>query len=426
MPAFNAITAGVEALVGGISQLPGPIQAVLLGAVALTAAFVLLAPAISSVISIAGALAGLQLGATIAGWLGAVGPAIIGMKAAFIGLMAWITGTLLPFLAGVFSGPVGWTILAIAAVVAMCIAFREPIGQFLTWLGTEFMKALEALGKLAHAVFVQPWIDLWNNVLRGPVTALWDWLKGYVEFSMKTAYALAYQVFVQPWISLWDNVLREPVTKMGEWIKGVWKGITDFFSNNVIKPIQSAWDKLMQALPKAMNNLGNAVKGVWDGIVNTVKGAIRGMLQHIANNINTVGGLVNRLIGAFNRLPGPDIPMVPTLTVPAFADGGVVSKPTLAMVGEGGEAEYIIPESKMAAASSSYLAGARGADVMRAAGAAGTSSTPAINVQTGPVVEFNGERYVTLGDFERGLQQVASSVINGLRTPAGRYATGVR
>ncbi len=425
MPHLERLADGLLGIISAFERLPAPVQGLIVGIGALAAAFVVLAPAISAVISLAGALAGLQLGATIAGWLGAVGPMIAGITAAFGGLMAWITGTLLPFLAGVFSGPVGWTILAIAAVVAMCIAFREPIGQFLTWLGTEFMKALEALGKLAHAVFVQPWIDLWNNVLRGPVTALWDWLKGYVEFSMKTAYALAYQVFVQPWINLWNNVLRDPVTKMGEWIKGIWKGITDFFGNNVIKPIQSAWDGLTQALPKAMETVGNAVRGIWESIVNGAKSVINGFLQAIANNINTVVDLVNQLIGAFNSLPGPDIPMVPTFSIPYFAEGGVVSKPTLAMVGEGGESEYIIPESKMAAASSSYLAGARGADVMRAAGAAGTSSTPAINVQTGPVVEFNGERYVTLGDLERGLQQVASSVINGLRTPAGRYAIGV-
>jgi hypothetical protein len=58
----------------------------------------------------------------------------------------------------------------------------------------------------------------------------------------------------------------------------------------------------------------------------------------------------------------------------------------------------------------------------------GTSSgtTPVINVQTGPVVEMNGDRYVTLDDFERGLRQVAGSVYKGLRTPAGRYAMGVR
>ena len=107
----------------------------------------------------------------------------------------------------------------------------------------------------------------------------------------------------------------------------------------------------------------------------------------------------------------------------AFASGGMVTRPTLGLVGEGGEAEYIIPASKMATAASNYLAGGRGAGIME-----GTSSgtTPVINVQTGPVVEMNGDRYVTLDDFERGLRQVAGSVYKGLRTPAGRYAMGVR
>jgi hypothetical protein len=30
-----------------------------------------------------------------------------------------------------------------------------------------------------------------------------------------------------------------------------------------------------------------------------------------------------------------------------FADGGYVDRPTLALIGEGGEGEYVIPESKM-------------------------------------------------------------------------------
>jgi hypothetical protein len=392
--------------------------------VALTAAFVLLAPAISAVISIAGALAGLKLGATIAGWLGAVGPAIIGMKAAFIGLMAWITGTLLPFLAGVFSGPVGWTILAVAAVVAMCILFRKPIMNFFTWLGGAIGEGLKALWKW-HEPIRKFWLDAFGAVGAVFKQAM-DAIGAVLRFAFQAWFAIVYQLWVQPWINLWNNVLREPAAKMLTWIQGIWKGITDFFGNNVIKPIQSGWNMLMQTLPNAMRNVLQSVQSAWSSMINGIKGGMRNVLQYIAGNINTIGGLVNNLIGAFNKLPGPDIPMVPKLTVPAFADGGVVSRPTLAMVGEGGEAEYIIPESKMAAASSSYLAGARGADVMRSAGAAGTTNAPVINVQTGPVVEFNGERYVTLGDFERGLQQVASSVINGLRTPAGRYATGVR
>lgn len=46
--------------------------------------------------------------------------------------------------------------------------------------------------------------------------------------------------------------------------------------------------------------------------------------------------------------------------LPGFAAGGIVTRPTLAMVGEGGEPEAIIPFSKMNAAMSNWADGQRG------------------------------------------------------------------
>jgi hypothetical protein len=107
-----------------------------------------------------------------------------------------------------------------------------------------------------------------------------------------------------------------------------------------------------------------------------------------------------------------------------FATGGYVTGPTMGLIGEGGQSEYIIPSSKMAQASANYLAGGRGAGIME--GGSGGGSAPSINITTGPVIEFNGERYVTMRDMERGLQQMAANIYTGLRTPAGRYAVGTR
>jgi len=106
-----------------------------------------------------------------------------------------------------------------------------------------------------------------------------------------------------------------------------------------------------------------------------------------------------------------------------FASGGYVTGPTLGLIGEGSQSEYIIPENRMAIASANYLAGGRGAGIMEGGGG---GSAPSINITTGPVVEFNGERYVTMRDMERGLQQMATNIYGGLRTPSGRYAVGVR
>jgi hypothetical protein len=212
-------------------------------------------------------------------------------------------------------------------------------------------------------------------------------------------------------------------------IVSTWQSISQAFTDRVVRPIRDAWGALIQLLPDAMQRAAEFVQRVWTGLTESVKGVVRGMLQFIANAINTVAGMVNRLIAAFNALPGPNIPFVPTFSVPAFAEGGVVNRKTLAMVGEGGEREYIVPESKMAAASSRFLGGARGADVIPSGSGGGAPAqgqqTPVINITTGPVMEFDGDRYVRIEDFDRGLRQVADGVLGRLRTPAARVSLGM-
>jgi len=360
MPFLSATTDALVGLVNAFNSLPGPLQGIIAGVGVLVISFGLLAPAIASVIQIAGALSGLQLGATIAGWLGAVGPAVAGMTAALSGLLAWIGGTLIPGLVAFFSGPVGWTILAVAAVVAMCIAFREPIGRFFTWLGSTVMDGIQVIWEAG-----EPIRQFWSGV--------WD--------SAKT---LANNFF--------------------NWIGSAWQSISKSFNDYVVKP------------------LGNA----WNAVINTGKTAVRGFLQNIANSINTVAGLINRLISAYNRLPAPDIPLIPQLTVPAFARGGYVGGGTLAMVGEAGP-EYIVPERKAAAFAMNYLGGARGAAAIPAYAQGGyVGGNAQINVTTGPVMQQGGQQYVSMADLEKAMRKTADGIYASLRTPAGRYAVGVR
>lgn len=124
----------------------------------------------------------------------------------------------------------------------------------------------------------------------------------------------------------------------------------------------------------------------------------------------------------------------------AFADGGLVTKPTLGLVGEGGEPEYIIPASKMRKAMSRYESGSRGASVIPASGeqSAATSAITAATMQ--PIdVRYSVERinnvdYVTAEEFQRGLAQAAQQgAVQGerraLRTlsnsPANRRRVGL-
>jgi TP901 family phage tail tape measure protein len=393
--------------------------------VALAAAFVALvalAPFIAAFISVIGSikavLAGVSLGAVVAGWVTAALPALAGLIAAFKGFGLAVLA--------IFTGPVGWTVLVIAAVVGMAIAFREPIMNFFSWLGGAIGNGLNALWQWGEPIR-KFWAGVWESI-KGFATGYFTWLAGIVSWGLQAVFAIVYQLLVQPWVNLWNNVLREPVTSMLTWLQGIWNGVSQAFVDRVAKPIGAAWNAVIEALPKAMQAAAEFVQRVWTGLAESVKGVVRGMLQFIANAINNVAGMVNRLIAAFNALPGPNIPFVPTFSVPAFAQGGVVNRKTLAMVGEGGEREYIVPESKMAAASSRFLGGARGADVIPSGSGGGAPAqgqqTPVINITTGPVMEFDGKRYVRIEDFDRGLRQVADGVIGRLRTPAARIALG--
>lgn len=100
------------------------------------------------------------------------------------------------------------------------------------------------------------------------------------------------------------------------------------------------------------------------------------------------------------------------------ASGGYITRSTATIVGEAG-AEYIVPESKAQAFAENYLAGGRGASAISHTGNSG--STP-INIQTGPVIEFDGKQYVSMSDLQKAMKATADGVLGKLRTPAARTA----
>jgi hypothetical protein len=96
-----------------------------------------------------------------------------------------------------------------------------------------------------------------------------------------------------------------------------------------------------------------------------------------------------------------------------FAEGGFVTSPTNALIGEGGESEYVIPQSKMSAAMSRYARGARGESVIPGNGAAQEGGAAAAAAMQPIDVRYSVERinsvdYVTADQFQAGMQQAAA------------------
>ena len=186
---------------------------------------------------------------------------------------------------------------------------------------------------------------------------------------------------------------------------------------------------MVELLPKAMNSIGAKVQGIFTGVVNTVKGALRNVLQFIANGVNFVGNNVNKLIASFNRLPGARVPYVPILNIPAFARGGY-HKGGLRMVGENGpEVEATGPARIWNARQTANMlrasGGMAGGMASSSAGGSVTIGAPVVNITTGPVMQAEGQTWVTLADLERSNMQTAEQVFAMLKTPAGRRAVGI-
>jgi hypothetical protein len=341
----------LEPLATGFANLAKqfPLLTSLVGGLALAfIGLIAVAPFISGFITLMGQLGitGAKIGALFKG----LGVIWFGLKTAFLiafqPILTWIGSTFIPALLAFFSGPVGWTVLAVAAVVAMAILFRKPLQDFAGWLVS------------------------WG------------------------------------------------------------KPISQFFTNYITTPISKAWQSMVEFLPKALNTAAATIKSVFTGVGIAIKAVLNGILRGVFNAVNGAIENINRLIRTSNALSakvrGPQLPTLPTLSVPRFAKGGYVGAGTLAVVGEAGP-EYIIPESKMAAASANYLGGARGGAVIPAFANGGfVGGNAQINVTTGPVMQQGGQQYVSMADLERAMRKTADGVYASLRTPAGRRAAGVR
>jgi len=109
---------------------------------------------------------------------------------------------------------------------------------------------------------------------------------------------------------------------------------------------------------------------------------------------------------------------------PAMAAGGYVTRPTNALIGEGGEPEYVVPQSKASRFAANWMAGNRGESALSRS-ASPTPASVQVSVQTGPVLQQDGQRYVTLGDLEGAMQTVVNSLLGNGRSAGGRRYTGV-
>jgi len=117
---------------------------------------------------------------------------------------------------------------------------------------------------------------------------------------------------------------------------------------------QQSFRDLVDGTKTAKEVLSDFLKNIGDFFLDTA-GKIIAKLTEIFV-LQTVLGIAG---GAFGGSTGRQT----SADFALFAEGGYVTSPTRAIIGEGGEPEYVIPFSKMGSAAANFAAGARGEDV---------------------------------------------------------------
>ena len=190
--------------------------------------------------------------------------------------------------------------------------------------------------------------------------------------------------------------------------------------------LETATDRIAVKWEQIRETIASGLTSAIEGLISGTK-SLGESLAGIAKSIASM-----YLKAAFmNMLPG--LPVVNSAEgrymangIKPFASGGMATRPTLGLVGEAGEDEYIIPASKMASSMQRYSAGARGEAVIPgtgssyAGGGAGGSTT--VNY-SGPILNFNSEEFVPKSAVG---QIIATATSQGARAGENRTLSTLR
>lgn len=281
-------------------------------------------------------------------------------------VLSWLwKGVLVPalqWIAGILGVSVGWAAVIVAAVVAvvyLIIKYWDQIKAFLikTW---DIIKNVAITVWSAIAGF---FTVLWNGIVT-VVQSVWNWIVGFltglwngIKDTATSIWNSVAGFFTDLWNGIsttvkgvWDSIttwLSDTWNGIKDTASSIWNGISDFFTglwDGISKTFTNAWNSIADALSRVWDGISQTAENVWNGIVNTIEGVI-----------NTIIGVINGMIDGINKITKikmPDwVPLIGGKTIgfeipkiPLLAEGGIIKRPGLSIVGEAGPELLSLPQ----------------------------------------------------------------------------------
>lgn len=246
------------------------------------------------------------------------------------------------FNAAMDANPIMIVVLAITALVAGLVWFFTQ-----TKLGQAIWKNFTTgVGVVVH------W--LWNSVIHPVFTAIgaiFNWLYKNVINPIVVLIKLEFWAWGQIFHWLYDNAIKPVfnlINTIFHWlyqniirpiVAGIKLEIQGFGTvfhwlyDNVIRPVGTWIGNAVHGIGTAFGNVFGAIGGVIRGAFNGVVGFVRGIMNGIIDVVNGVIGGLNT-VGSVAKSVG--LGGFSLSKIPHVALGGVVTKPTVALIGESG------------------------------------------------------------------------------------------
>ena len=180
---------------------------------------------------------------------------------------------------------------------------------------------------------------LWDKHLKGMVTELGKFIGSLVNGALEI-----YNKFIDPIVKFLLNVLSPVWTTLTNLVIGLLGSMIGFIVD-IVSSIIKTFRGLIDFITGVFT--GNWSKA-WDGVKNIFGGIFDGLKALFKTPINYIIDGINAFISGLNKIKIPD--WVPAVggkginipKIPKLAQGGVIDRPTIAMIGEAGR-EAVIP-----------------------------------------------------------------------------------
>ena len=260
-------------------------------------------------------------------------------------------------ISGVFSGISG-AISAVAPAVSSVIGILGNLVEFLTLNLTGY--GLAALA-LFVAGFIDGFKDIWSNSeqfrdnIGTLVKNIGDLLLSIVDL-VKNLVKRVIDV-VSPVIKTIGDILQPIyplIVGIINSIVGVVRGLVDILNGILTGDLTIVFKGFMKVIIGLVEAVMNVGAGIVNSVISIIFGAINGIGRMIYGFIKGVVKAVNAITGLLGlktfSYPSESLfvhKKIPQIVPPAFdykfADGGVVTGPTRALIGETGRSEAVIP-----------------------------------------------------------------------------------